>query len=53
MITIDTIEEQIKNTVKKFNGLKDRGFKIDTRLNGIIINMFVRLSSDQYLPDKI
>lgn len=53
MITIDTIEEQIKNTVKKLNGLEDIRIKINPRSNGIIINMFARLSEDQDLPGKM
>lgn len=53
MITIDTIEEQIKNTVNKLNGLEDISVKIDPRSNGIIINMFAKLSGDQDLPGKM
>ena len=53
MITIDTIEEQIKNTVKKLNGLEDIRVKIDPKSNGIIINMFAKLSEDQDLPGKM
>jgi len=53
MITIDTIEEQIKNTVNKLNGLEDISVKIDPRSNGIIINMFAKLSEDQDLPGKM
>jgi len=53
MITIGTIEEQIKSTISKLNGLEDVRVKINPRSNGIIINMFARLSEDQDLPDKI
>ncbi len=53
MITIETIEEQIKNTVNKLNGLEDISVKIDPRSNGIIINMFAKLSEDQDLPGKM
>ena len=53
MITIDTVEEQIKNTVKKLNGLEDIRVKIDPKSNGIIINMFAKLSEDQDLPGKM
>jgi len=53
MITIDTIEEQIKNTVNKLSGLEDIRVKIDPKSNGIIINMFAKLSEDQDLPGKM
>ena len=53
MITIDTIEEQIKNTINKLNGLKDIKVKIDPKSNGIIINMFAKLSAGQDLPGKM
>ena len=53
MITIDTIEEQIKNTVKKLSGLEDIRVKIDPKSNGIIINMFAKLSVGQDLPGKM
>lgn len=53
MITIDTIEEQIKNTVKKLSGLEDIRVKIDPKSNGIIINMFAKLSAGQDLPGKM
>jgi uncharacterized alkaline shock family protein YloU len=53
MITIDTIEEQIKNTVNKLNGLEDIKVKIDPKSKGIIINMFAKLSEDQDLPGRM
>jgi uncharacterized alkaline shock family protein YloU len=53
MITIDTIEEQIKNTINKINGLEDIRVKIDPKTNGIIINMFAKLSEGQDLPAKM
>ncbi|MES0341937.1 MAG: alkaline shock response membrane anchor protein AmaP [Candidatus Humimicrobiaceae bacterium] len=53
MITIDTIEEQIKNTINKINGLEGIKVKIDPKSNGIIINMFAKLSAGQDLPGKM
>jgi uncharacterized alkaline shock family protein YloU len=53
MITIDTIEAQIKNTINKINGLEDIRVKINPKSNGIIINMFAKLSGDQDLPGKM
>ena len=53
MITIDTIEEQIKNTINKIDGLESIKVKIDPKSNGIIINMFAKLSADQDLPGKM
>ena len=53
MITIDTIEEQIKNTINKIDGLEGIKVKIDPKSNGIIINMFAKLSAGQDLPGKM
>ena len=53
MITIDTIEEQIKNTINKIDGLEGIKVKIDPKSNGIIINMFAKLSVGQDLPGKM
>jgi uncharacterized alkaline shock family protein YloU len=53
MITIDTIEEQIKNTINKIDGLEGIKVKIDPKSNGIIINMFAKLSVGQDLPSKM
>jgi uncharacterized alkaline shock family protein YloU len=53
MITIDTIEEQIKNTINKLNGLNNVKVKIDPKSNGVIINMFAKLSGDQDLRGKM
>ncbi len=53
MITIDTIEEQIKNTVNRLDGLEDIRVKIDPKSNGIIINIFAKLSENQDLPGRM
>lgn len=53
VITIDTIEAQIKSSLKKLDGLEDLKIKIYSRSNGIIINMFAKLTEDQDLPAKM
>jgi len=53
VITIDTIEAQVKSSVKKLDGLEDLKIKIYPRSNGIIINMFAKLTEDQDLPAKM
>ena len=53
VITIDTIEAQVKNSVKKLDGLEDLKIKIYSRSNGVVINMFAKLSEDQDLSAKM
>jgi len=53
VITIDTIEAQIKSSLKKLDGLEDLKIKIYPRSNGVIINMFAKLTEDQDLPGKM
>lgn len=53
VITIDTIEAQIKSSVKKLDGLEDLKIKIYPKSKGIIINMFAKLTEDQDLSAKM
>ena len=53
MITIDTIAAQIKASLNKLEGLEDIKVDIVPKSGGIIINMLVKLTEDQDIPDKM
>jgi hypothetical protein len=53
MITLDTIAEQIRSSVKKLDGLESVKVKVVPKSGGIIINMLARLDEEQDIPAKM
>lgn len=53
MITLDSIAQQIKNTVISIEGLEDIRVNITPKSNGIIINMAARLIQEVDIPEKM
>lgn len=53
MITLDTIADQIKNSVSKLEGLESIKVKVIPRSGGIIINMLAKMEEEQDIPAKM
>lgn len=53
MITLDTIADQIKNSVSKLEGLESIKVKVAPRSGGIIINMLAKLDEEGDIPAKM
>jgi len=53
MITVETISQQIRDSVLQINGLKNLKVDITPKSGGVIINMLVELNQNLNIPEKM
>ncbi len=53
LITVDTISQQISDSVLSIDGLKNLKVNIIPKSGGVLINMFVSLEQNLNIPEKI
>jgi len=53
MITIDTVNQQIREAVLAINGVKGMKNTITSKSSGVVLNMFVEIGKDVNIPEKM
>ena len=53
MITLESVASQVRENVSRIGGLSDVIVKVLPKSNGVILNIYSKISSDCYVPDKM
>ncbi|MCE5329955.1 hypothetical protein LLG07_06465 [bacterium] len=53
MITLDSVANQIKESISKISGAADIVVKVLPKSNGVILNVFAKICSDCNVPEKM